>query len=64
MFHILFGICGCFDVPGFGLSRFYSILLQLLKSNKNSIFASSANSPSYYFYSDDETFVKQADFRC
>ena len=23
--YILFDICGCFDVPGFELSRFYSI---------------------------------------
>ena len=38
--YILFDICGCFDVPGFELSRF-TLLLLLLKSN--SVFASSTN---------------------
>ena len=39
--YILFDICGCFDVPGFELSRFYSIAAT--SKSKNSVFASSAN---------------------
>ena len=52
MSYILFDICGCFDVPGFELWRFYSIGATVLLKGKNSVqncfainntFASSAN---------------------
>ena len=35
---ILFDICGCFDVPGFELSRFYSITATSKKKEQHICF--------------------------
>ena len=57
--YILFDICGCFDVLGFELSRFYSIAAT--SKSKNSVFASSANMSKLVLFGYNETFVKQED---
>ena len=57
--YILFDVCGCFDVLGFGLSRFKSIAAT--SKSKNSVFASSAKMSKLLLFGYKETFVKQAD---
>ena len=69
---ILFDISGCFDVPGFELSRFYSIAATSKKKEQrktcfgiNNTFASSANmSKLLLIYSYDFWQTVPYYFRC
>ena len=52
MSYIQFDICGCFDVPVFELSRFYSIAATS-KKVKTAYLLLARTCQNYYFYSDD-----------